>query len=344
MGIPVFSSDTDEEERSVTKKETLKVRRSIDVPSLAKKMLNFAEAASPEERKIDLSKMEEIKKTISRNCYEIKIRQTQESREEIEKRTIIYKTYRNKERKIDFSLEKEVELCLKPIWEKIKFITRGKRYGTVETRFGTEEEAREQSMNPLRTEAITLLPIYRGRRVSRITVINIPPEVDPEQIVAGVTAGLEEKLEIRDATVEDAKKWQGQKVKITIQAEPAVLEVIEIGDCRMAVMVEGRQPRCFTCGKKGHIKRDYKPEEKEKKDEPIKPSTQVTVTATTPVPEEGEGWSQAATKRKHKNPSPEKTKSGEKREVKKAKKPEKENKIYAAINTSNREVMRRVET
>ncbi|CAI9729243.1 ---NA--- [Octopus vulgaris] len=94
----------------------------------------------------------------------------------------------------------------------------------------------------------------------------------------------------------------------------------------MAVMVEGRKPRCLTCGKKEHIKKDCRPAEKEKKDEPIKPSSQVAVTETTPAPEEGEGLSQvAATKRKHNNPSPEKNKSREKREVKKAKKPDKEN-------------------
>ncbi|XP_036361568.1 uncharacterized protein LOC118764671 [Octopus sinensis] len=151
--------------------------------------------------------------------------------------------------------------------DKITYINRGKKYGTVEVRFTSEEVAKKLSMEPIKAEDIVLLPLYKGKRTSKITMNNIPPEADAEVLVAAVMVGLEEKINILQATVEEEEFWKGQKIIIAIQAEVQTLEEIPetlkiSEDERVTVFVEGRKPRCFGCGKKGHVRAECQPQPK----------------------------------------------------------------------------------
>lgn len=86
-----------------------------------------------------------------------------------------------------------VEKCLRPIWKGIVYLAREKRFATVGVRFNSEEAARQYSTATLTTAQLVLQPTYLGWHTSKITVREIPPEVDLARLVAAIILGLEKK-------------------------------------------------------------------------------------------------------------------------------------------------------
>uniref|UniRef100_A0A0L8GL55 Uncharacterized protein n=1 Tax=Octopus bimaculoides TaxID=37653 RepID=A0A0L8GL55_OCTBM len=92
--------------------------------------------------------------------------------------------------------EEEIEECLGEIVNEAMYIGRGRKFGTVEVRFATIEEATKHATNILRSTKIALLPSYRGRRSVRIRIPRVPPEIKPEWLVATVLAETKEDPEL----------------------------------------------------------------------------------------------------------------------------------------------------
>lgn len=66
--------------------------------------------------------------------------------------------------------------CLAPIWNDITYITRGRKFDTVETSFKTAKKAHEHSVAPLKTNERVLLPVYMGQYTSRFKIAEVLPE------------------------------------------------------------------------------------------------------------------------------------------------------------------------
>lgn len=122
---------------------------------------------------------------------------TNEMLKERNERTIIYRPYSVETRRIEKMTVVRVEKALKPIWEGISYVARGKKYGTVKVRFREAATARLLSATPLRTNEMMLLPVYLGRRASRIREEDIPPKVDVAWMVAAILLGMTENLVVR---------------------------------------------------------------------------------------------------------------------------------------------------
>lgn len=109
-----------------------------------------------------------------------------------------------------------MEKSLKPVWRNLNFLTRGRRYGTVEVRMDTKEKVQPHSIQPPRADNIVLLPIYMERRISRITIKNIRPEIQDVWLIGAITLG---EVKILEADVTD-DELVGKTLKILIEAEP----------------------------------------------------------------------------------------------------------------------------
>lgn len=77
--------------------------------------------------------------------------------------------------------EKTIEVALKPIMENIEFIKRGKTYGSIVVIMEMVELARLHSTNPIKTNEVTQIPMYMGRRVVKVRVPEIPSRPNPHK-------------------------------------------------------------------------------------------------------------------------------------------------------------------
>ncbi|CAI9724261.1 Hypothetical predicted protein [Octopus vulgaris] len=64
----------------------------------------------------------------------VKVEPPQRVLEAEKRKAIIYKTHNLKDRKMDRMAEETVEKCLQQIWSDIGYITRGKKFGTIDVR------------------------------------------------------------------------------------------------------------------------------------------------------------------------------------------------------------------
>lgn len=158
----------------------------------------FSEAAGSKQRELkvnveNLTKLQEeiiIKENIA------VMPEVKERKEEEQKRTIIYRTYNNRAHKIDWFLEKKIEMSLKPILERVEMMERGKVYSSVEVVFYKAEEAKKLSYKPLKTEEINFMPLYMGCRMARLRVRKIPKREDPLRVVATVLKPIMERMDV----------------------------------------------------------------------------------------------------------------------------------------------------
>lgn len=60
----------------------------------------------------------------------------------------------------------QVEKALKPTWQGISYLDRGKKFGTIEVHFDEVAISRMHPTTPLKTNELLLLPVYHGRRAS----------------------------------------------------------------------------------------------------------------------------------------------------------------------------------
>lgn len=140
-----------------------------------------------------------------------------ERKEEEKKRTIIYRTFNNRARKIDWFPEKKIKLALKPIVDKIETMKGGRVYGSVDVVLYKAEEAKKPSYEPIKTEEINIIPLYMGRRMARLRVHKILKREDPLRVVAAVLKLIAEKMEVIKATVEEERFWLGLTVHLSIK-------------------------------------------------------------------------------------------------------------------------------
>ncbi|XP_029640472.1 uncharacterized protein LOC115215450 [Octopus sinensis] len=291
----------------------------------------FAEVVGRKQKNINIENLDKYEDLLKKEGNEIAVKKDVEKKEEIEKKRIIYKTYSMTTKSIQKVEECKIEECLKAIRKDITYINRGRRFGTVEVRFRTEEIAKRLSTEPQKAGNLVLLPLYKGRRTSKIVMRNIPPEADASCLVAAVMLGLKEKINILQATVEEEGFWQGQIITMAIQAEAQTLEEIpEVlrldEEERVLVFVEGRKPRCFGCGKKGHVRAECQPKpqveapsekeeaEKKKKTEETKEVEKAASGAEKEKEnEKEEGWSKVTKKKRKTETTPQEEENLKKR-------------------------------
>lgn len=84
----------------------------------------------------------------------------QEEIEEKKRKTIIYRCYNNRDHKIDWLAENVIQAALKPTWAKIELLERSKTYGFIEVIMESAEVARLNSINPIKTDEVTLILMY----------------------------------------------------------------------------------------------------------------------------------------------------------------------------------------
>lgn len=106
----------------------------------------------------------------------------------------------------------------------IKFLILGNKYATVEARYESSEKAREFST--LQLENMVMLPLYLGKRRSKIQIKNIAPETNIGWLVVILLGGHEEKLDIIQITRYPSTNWRGQVLEALVQATDQDLELI----------------------------------------------------------------------------------------------------------------------
>uniref|UniRef100_A0A0L8GL57 CCHC-type domain-containing protein n=1 Tax=Octopus bimaculoides TaxID=37653 RepID=A0A0L8GL57_OCTBM len=98
-----------------------------------------------------------------------------------------------------------------------------------------------------------------GKRTARVTLEDIPFRYDVMWAAAAVIFDVEENIEILSTRRRKATGWKGQGLEMIVQAENNTLENlpdrVSVGEGHtIRVSVEGRRPRCFKCGQKGHVR------------------------------------------------------------------------------------------
>lgn len=110
---------------------------------------------------------------------------------------------------------------------------------------------------------LILLPVYLRKLVSKMKVDKIPLNVNVAWIATAITTGVEKEVTILRATYSPEKNYQRQNLEMVIQVSTdtldKVVEIITIVDIVLRVKAEGRIPRCFECGQRGHIKENFPP-------------------------------------------------------------------------------------
>lgn len=109
---------------------------------------------------------------------------------EMQNRTIIYKIFNIKYNKMERATPQQLEIALKPIQQQKLYVMKGKRFSTVAVWFPTAQEAREPSTVSLKGNNLWLTPAYLGRRVAKLTVHEIPPELSICWLVAAVSFNI----------------------------------------------------------------------------------------------------------------------------------------------------------
>uniref|UniRef100_A0A0L8I7F5 Uncharacterized protein n=1 Tax=Octopus bimaculoides TaxID=37653 RepID=A0A0L8I7F5_OCTBM len=89
------------------------------------------------EIKVDPKKMKECEKLLARVGNTLTLTPPVELTESVKKRTVVFKTMKVATRRIELATVEAIEECLKGIRKQATFVTRGKKYATVEVRFAT---------------------------------------------------------------------------------------------------------------------------------------------------------------------------------------------------------------
>ncbi|XP_036370018.1 uncharacterized protein LOC115225349 isoform X3 [Octopus sinensis] len=132
---------------------------------------NFASAAKQSSEEVNVT-MEEIKNAMEllrKEGNSVFLNTPQQLIHDTNKKTILYKVFDKKNKRLINATPQQLEIALKPIWGKKSYVTRGRRFGTVEVRCPTEEDARAHAISPLQTESLLLVPTYLGQQVTKIT-------------------------------------------------------------------------------------------------------------------------------------------------------------------------------
>ncbi|XP_052823724.1 uncharacterized protein LOC128247805 [Octopus bimaculoides] len=146
------------------------------------------------ELEVAMEKLFQFRNLIEKTGEITKLVPPPETIEAIKKRTVVYKVYNLKEKKIMDVKNEIVERCLSPIGKKIRYVCRGVRSATIEAHFKSENVAKEVSTQTLKNEQIMLLPTYLGRRMAKTTVEEIPDGYDVYWVATAIIYNVERKL------------------------------------------------------------------------------------------------------------------------------------------------------
>lgn len=109
----------------------------------------------------------------------------------------------------------------------------------------------------VKTAERDLLPTYLDERVAKISIGRISREIRAKWLVAVVFEGTTGEFRISQVTRTKQINWWGYGFEMIIQEiyndMKEITETIELSDAtKLAVILEGRFPTCYSCGKKGH--------------------------------------------------------------------------------------------
>lgn len=95
-----------------------------------------------------------------------------------------------------------------------------------------------------------MIPIYFGRRFTKIKVKSIPPEIEIKWFVSAICYDIEDDINILEIAVMDQPNWIGQEVEVLAQIDPInfekILHQIKLtDDSSLHVAVDGKKQRCY---------------------------------------------------------------------------------------------------
>lgn len=125
-------------------------------------------------------------------------------------------------------------------------------FGTVVVMFLELATTRLHLATSLKINKVVLLPVYFGRRTSRVKVENILRDVNVLGLLAAILLGMEKEVVVLQAIRIPHRKWKLQRFRIVVPDVERMVETTKVGDTTLKVRVEGRIPRCYEC-LKGHI-------------------------------------------------------------------------------------------
>lgn len=162
--------------------------RNIDVPSLGKNRLpgqqivcpgnkSFARATNCQrkELKINMDGLKQLQEEATINGNTAVVELLREEIEEEGEEAIVFKFYGGRAHEVDRIPEKIMEVALGPIWEKVDFLKRGRTCRSMKVIVDLAGAARLSSKNSIKTDEVNLIPMYMGRRMTRLRVLKDPP-------------------------------------------------------------------------------------------------------------------------------------------------------------------------
>lgn len=128
-----------------------------------------------------------------------------------------YRTLYLFRRKIVMASEEAIEKSLYITRNNITFYTWGRRYGTVEVRFASEQVALKHFIESLRTNEWLHLSTYLRKRVPNVRIGRVPSEIKEVWLVADVSMGIKEELGVVQATRIQQLNWWGYGLELIIE-------------------------------------------------------------------------------------------------------------------------------
>ena len=249
--------------------------------------------------------------------------------EDMEPRTLSFVTFEAGSKKLVGITKENFEEALIAHKVPARYYYR-RSFATWDVLLPSKEVAEKLCRTDLRTARLRLQPEYMGRRVLKIRINNVPPQIEEDHLGAFLAAY---------GTVESATTVRGKMgvpvgehifmVSLHRKDFDKIPDAIIYGDQKLTVMLEGRRPHCFNCRQQGHlarecpknrpsaatvVQRNYKEAVVLKPADPTK-QTEAEGTKGTCSPaatsqasgrsSDGEGWKQVTKKdRKHPAPAP----------------------------------------
>uniref|UniRef100_A0A0L8GCS6 Uncharacterized protein n=1 Tax=Octopus bimaculoides TaxID=37653 RepID=A0A0L8GCS6_OCTBM len=174
--------------------------------------INFADAIK-EKRTIITFTPKQIKDTksiLTKEGDTVQLHIPKEIIENTNKKYITYRLINTKTKRPENFTTKKIELCLRPIWPYQQHVTWRRKFATIQVRFQSEDLAKQFSTLSLHTDDLVMIPSYLGQRVMKVTVKNVPSQVETQWIISAICLEMEEANILEIAAAEE-KNWEGGK-------------------------------------------------------------------------------------------------------------------------------------
>ena len=127
-------------------------------------------------------------------------------------------------------------------------------FATWDVLMPTEEQATRVAANNIVTKFFRLQPEYMGTHRIRVTVCNVLAFITGEVLGSFLSAyGRVEEVNLLRSSAGTVYGDYMFRLCLTREGFQAIPEIITNRDRQMMVVVEGRQPRCWSCKQLGHI-------------------------------------------------------------------------------------------